>query len=190
MLSDEIKRAAQREAIAKLDAGESEIKAQVIAEIGEPFVELSTAEKELVIRWCSWTEACSVRRNPAKPWVLARWILLHRNDSRGSIVAMLAAVDKLHQLNGLSSPVRTDVVNRALSKVLPQIEPPRSWTKADKASFALLDVQTQEVIENHERRREKELRRCQNELADLKKRHSATAADTNAVQTNVKETVS
>jgi hypothetical protein len=186
MLADQIKLAAQREAVAKLDAGEVAIKAQVVAELGEPFIELNGAERELVTRWASWCEVSSLRRNPAKPATVARWVLLNRNNPH-SVLEMLAAIEKLHALNGLSNPVATPIVGRALESVL-KIEPPRSWHTKDKAAFAMLPVQMREIIANHERRREKELRRGQNELADLRKQQQAAAEPKPAEQH--KETVS
>lgn len=51
----------------------------------------------------------------------------------------------------------------------PTIDPPRSWTKEDKAAFALLPRDTQERLLALDRTRELELRRGQNEAAEAKK---------------------
>ena len=52
---------------------------------------------------------------------------------------------------------------------LPPIEPPRSWTKAEKERFASLPRETQEYLHTREQERDREFRRSQNELADQRK---------------------
>lgn len=49
------------------------------------------------------------------------------------------------------------------------IEPPRSWTKAEKERFATLPRETQEYIAQREQEREREIRRSQNEAAEARK---------------------
>ena len=51
-------------------------------------------------------------------------------------------------------------------QALPPIEPPRSWTKEDKALFTGLPRETQEQIAERERSRESDFLRRQNEAAD------------------------
>ena len=51
-------------------------------------------------------------------------------------------------------------------QALPPIEPPRSWTKEDKALFTGLPRETQERIAERERSRESDFLRRQNEAAD------------------------
>ena len=52
---------------------------------------------------------------------------------------------------------------------LPPIEPPRSWTQAEKERFQSLPRETQEYLHTREQEREREFRRSQNELADQRK---------------------
>jgi hypothetical protein len=52
---------------------------------------------------------------------------------------------------------------------LPPIEPPRSWTQAEKERFQSLPRETQEYLHNREQEREREFRRGQNELAEQRK---------------------
>jgi hypothetical protein len=183
MLADEIRAAARREAIAKLDAGELELKKLVIAEIGEPLVELNHGERELLSRWASWCEAAGVRRCPAKSWVVARWITINKNSSPGSIVAMLDAVERLHFLNSLASPVRGPIVARAMEQIFPEIEPPRSWTRQEKDGFATLDPLTQNAISRRMKECEHEIRRLQNSIADERKRLTNGAEKKSVAQT-------
>ena len=51
----------------------------------------------------------------------------------------------------------------------PPIEPPRSWTKAEKERFASLPRETQEYLHTREQERDREFRRSQNEIAEQRK---------------------
>lgn len=51
----------------------------------------------------------------------------------------------------------------------PPIEPPRSWTKAEKERFATLPRETQDYIHAREQERERDFRRSQNEIAEQRK---------------------
>ena len=52
---------------------------------------------------------------------------------------------------------------------LPTIEPPRSWTKAEKERFQSLPRETQEYLHTREQEREREFRRSQNDVAEERK---------------------
>jgi len=51
----------------------------------------------------------------------------------------------------------------------PPIEPPKSWTKAEKERFASLPRETQEYLHTREQERDREFRRSQNEVAEQRK---------------------
>ena len=51
----------------------------------------------------------------------------------------------------------------------PSIEPPRSWTKEEKAEFATYPREAQEKIARREQERETAIRRSQNEAAEIRK---------------------
>jgi hypothetical protein len=52
---------------------------------------------------------------------------------------------------------------------LPPIDPPRSWTQAEKERFQSLPRETQEYLSHREQERETALRRSQNEIAEQRK---------------------
>jgi hypothetical protein len=56
---------------------------------------------------------------------------------------------------------------------LPSIEPPRSWTKAEKERFQSLPRETQEYLHTREQERDRDFRRSQNEIAEQRKAISA-----------------
>ncbi len=67
---------------------------------------------------------------------------------------------------------------------LPPIEPPRSWTQAEKERFQSLPRETQEYLHTREQEREREFRRSQNEVAEQRK---AIAAEREAAEKARKE---
>ncbi len=52
---------------------------------------------------------------------------------------------------------------------VPLIEPPRSWTQAEKERFQSLPRETQEYLHTREQERDREIRRSQNEAAEVRK---------------------
>lgn len=52
---------------------------------------------------------------------------------------------------------------------LPPIDPPRSWTQAEKERFQSLPRETQEYLHTREQEREREFRRSQNDIAEQRK---------------------
>jgi hypothetical protein len=154
MLADEIK----RQQIAALDAGETAL--QSIAP--SALVELRADDLELLRPWLAWCKEKSVRHAPAKPHVVAAFIIDQGN------VDVLAAIDRLHQKFGLSTPVMTAIVGAAIERVIP-IKLPRSWPKEDCALVATLPAQVRHRIETREQERDAGLRRKHNELAELRK---------------------
>lgn len=61
----------------------------------------------------------------------------------------------------------------AAAEEQPPIDPPRSWTKADKDAFAALPRETQQRIAERETAREAEFRRSQNEAANQARANQA-----------------
>lgn len=58
-------------------------------------------------------------------------------------------------------------------ETLPPIDPPRSWTQAEKERFQSLPRETQEYLHTREQERDREFRRGQNEVAEKLKAISA-----------------
>ena len=138
--------------------------------------------------------AHSVPHLPAKPATLAAFILSQIASGTKSelIRSLVSAIDVLHDRNGFSSPASTSLVRFALNKLRP-VDPPRSWTAKEQAMFVALPEEIQGVISRKEKNRETDLRRRQNELAELKKeakakRQTEDSADTKTV--NLEETTS
>src|SRR5262249_9205591 len=87
--------------------------------------------------------------------------------ARQRVAESLEAIAALHESVAVGNPCATAIVRTVTGGST--IEAPRSWSKDSKMAFAELPVEIQAVIAEREHERERELRRMQNHLADLKK---------------------
>jgi hypothetical protein len=180
-LPEQLEAARQREQIAAWDRREAELRK------GFPARSLSVPVDirdrfGLFEKWCSDK---SVRRLPAKPWVVAAFILdqtANGRDAQGCL-ALLAAIEAVHDVHSLSNPTATALVRSALESII-KSDPPRSWPEEDRASWATLPPDIRAIIARRENDRDRELRRKQNEISELKKRLLSGADE--SPQTNEK----
>ena len=180
MLADELAKAQQREQIAAWDRGEAELRK------GFPARSLSVPV-DIRDRFGLFEKFCSersVRRLPAKPWVVAAFILdqtANGRDAQGCL-ALLAAIAEVHDVHSLSNPTATTVVRSALESII-KSDPPRGFNHEEKTAWALLAPDIRAAITRRESERDKALRQAQNRLAEERKRLSS-GADTKPAQTN------
>jgi hypothetical protein len=168
MLADEVRRIKEAERIRVWDANEAAMLAEVAEAIGPTQVELTDRMRTRLTEWAKFCADRNVRACPAKPQTVAMWVLSHRHLGADAIMDMLAALDVLHDHHNLSLPTKSAIVCRALEQVF-KAEPPRSWDRESKLLFATLPQTIQQIIGKRERDRERELRRAQNLVAELKK---------------------
>jgi hypothetical protein len=149
---------------------------------------LSQEAQQLLIPFVQYCTSHKLRPVPAKICSVAgyiNWAVDNRRPEE-TIFESLAAIDALHTAAGVGSPVAAATALTTIAGV--PIDPPRSWRKDEKEAFALLPVHVQWVIARRELDREKELRRGQNEIAEMKKRLKADAATIKSAETtNEKE---
>jgi hypothetical protein len=164
MLADEIEKARQRQQIAALDSGESAFANFCVA------AELARGDVELLKPWLAWCEEKSVRHAPAKPWVVAAFVLdRHQNGvALQSILDCLTAIERLHDHWRLANPVASLPVQEVLERII-DVPAPRSWTKDERRMFPLIPLPLREAVHRRDRDRELKIRQLQNEVADLKK---------------------
>jgi hypothetical protein len=167
----------------ELDAHESEL-----AACFSPPPPLSDETRERVTPFVAWCGNQKVRALPARPTSVAAFVQwqLDQRVPRQAIVETLQAIENLHFAASVGNPVSAPVVAATLGST---IDPPRSWTKDDKAYFTTLPLHTQEIVARREQQRETDLRRRQNALAEERKRLQA-AADPKPVINEIKETIS
>lgn len=89
----------------------------------------------------------------------------------GAIIfrGMQQEISKAHSSLGLADPTLGGVAAAALNEI-GGISPPRSWPNDRKQRFALLPYDLQVYVAAHEVRREKALRRAQNEAATARQK--------------------
>jgi hypothetical protein len=81
-------------------------------------------------------------------------------------------ISRLHVSAGFADPTLGGVAAQAINE-LARVEPPRSWPADHKQRFKLLPYDLQVHVAAHEARREKALRRAQNEAAGAKQKLTA-----------------
>ena len=98
-----------------------------------------------------------------------------------AILTQVAAIEAMHDSVGMPSPVATTAARFALSQVV-SAAPPRSWTKSEKLLWAALPEEVRAVIQRRDANQEAEMRRVQNEAAELRKTCSAEKATDNTTE--------
>ena len=121
-------------------------------------------------RWCELNAAPFC---PAAPAAIARFA----NDCSALGIERLwpaiQDISKLHTSLGLADPTLGGVAAAAISDVA-AIAPPRSWPDERKRQFKSLPYDIQFFVAAHEARREKALRRAQNEAAAARQKPAAS----------------
>ena len=79
------------------------------------------------------------------------------------------AEPELAQANADPETAPSEEPDEAEPAEVPPIDPPRSWTQAEKERFQSLPRETQEYLHTREQEREREFRRGQNEIAEQRK---------------------
>ena len=186
-LSDQLDLVRKREQAQRLDQGEAEVLAKVADQLPVP-PELDNETREDLQPFVAWTTKANVRYCPAKPFVIAQYIIdTATGTSTLTLLRRLNAISALHDRHGLADPVSTTIVRSVLSDVV-VVEPPRSWRKPEKEMFVTLPVEIRAAVARREREREIETRRLQNSVAELK-RLNQTAADSKPVETTKEGTL-
>jgi hypothetical protein len=185
-LAEQLEAAKQREQIQKWQAGEAKLAAELPIKLPRPA--LSADAVEGLNRFSAFAASRSARKLPARPTTVAAFIL---DQNRlgvpvEQIVSVLNAVQEAHDFHSLASPVACRITRAALELVV-KSEPPRGWTRAEKADWALLPPDIRATISRRMREVELALRRAQNDAAEAKKRHSD--ADTKSAQTEKEVTL-
>jgi hypothetical protein len=134
-------------------------------------------------RWCGLN---GLRNIPANPRVVAAWIRSEKGTDPNKIIETLSAIERLHDFHSLPNPIATSTVRNELGRVM-NIQPPRSWRKSEQLVFMSLPVEIRAAIERREHQRETELRRLQNEVAELKKRQAQSATTTEETENATQE---
>jgi hypothetical protein len=121
-------------------------------------------------RWCELNGSSFC---PATPTVVARFV----KDCAALGIARLwpavQEISRLHASLGLADPTLGGPAAAAINEVA-NIPPPRSWPDDRKQRFMSLPYDLQLYVAAHEARRERALRRAQNEAASARQKLAAS----------------
>lgn len=177
-LADTVELAKRREQIEAWNQGEEALALQVLTNSPlPPPPEIDEETRQSLQPFVQWTTKTNSRYCPAKPLTVAAYVLEQSatGASTEKLLQSLDAIGRLHDRHNLANPCATWAARAALESVT-GFAPPRSWKAEEKEAFLTLPAEIKAVVSRREQQREKELRRLQNELAQLKR--STVAADT------------
>jgi hypothetical protein len=175
-VTESLTAALQRAKIQAWDEAEQRLAAELKLDVSAPV--LSTDLLERWDRFAIWTASRGVRKCPARPATCAAYCLAQHEmgATAQAILAMLAAIEAIHDHHNLPNPVRTAIARAALGMIV-KVDPPKSWPAADRVLFAQLDPAIRQIIADRERDRDRALRRLQNEAAESRKAATNGAAN-------------
>jgi hypothetical protein len=123
-------------------------------------------------KWCAEN---GVRHCPARPTTCAMFLLSGALEHEQMLDA-LSAISKLHTQFNLACPTTTPPVRAVLEMTLNEA-PPRSWKKDEQELWVFLPADIRFAISRRQRDFDKEIRRCQNETAELRKKYAVEKQD-------------
>jgi hypothetical protein len=109
-------------------------------------------------KFCAANGLCALPALPGHLAEFAAWAL--KEVPLETVLAAVLNVGRAHVSVGLADPCTEQVW-----AAFPKVDPPRSWPKAHKASFARLPYDLQMYLSVHEAQRDKEVRRSHEEAA-------------------------
>lgn len=117
-------------------------------------------------RWCELNCAAFL---PASPAEVAKFVADCAALGIERLWPAVQDISRAHAALGLADPTLGGPVAAAVSEVA-GIDPPRSWPSDRKQQFEALPYDLQVYVADHEARREKTVRRAQNEAAIAKRK--------------------
>jgi hypothetical protein len=123
---------------------------------------------ETFMQWCNDRQ---VRHLPARPSTVSMF-LYERGVPHETALDALRVIGRMHDKFQMPSPVACASVRAVLE--LSMDEPaPRSWKRDEQEQWAYLPAEIRFAISRRQRDVDKQIRRCQNETADLRKKVNA-----------------
>jgi hypothetical protein len=120
-------------------------------------------------RWCELNGAPFC---PAAPRDVAKFVADCAPLGVGRLWPAIQDISRAHVSLGLADPTLGGVAANAISDIA-GIDPPRSWPNDRKQRFKSLPYDLQIYVADHEAKREKVLRRAQNEAAIARRKLAA-----------------
>ncbi|WP_439402999.1 hypothetical protein ACNJYA_12575 [Bradyrhizobium sp. DASA03068] len=137
----------------------------------------------IFVRWC---ELNRVSACPATPASVARFVTDCASLGMSRLWPAVQDISRMHVALGLADPTLGGPAASAMSAIA-AIPPPRSWPGPFKQRFAVLPYDIQVHLAAHETRRERALRRAQNDAASARQKLAACEAEAKDGKTNGNE---
>jgi hypothetical protein len=112
----------------------------------------------------NWCELHGIAGCPTAPAAVAKFVTDCASLGMERLWPAVQEISIAHASFGLADPTLGGVVAAAINDVA-GIDPPRAWPNHGKQRFKSLPYDLQVYVAAHEARREKEIRRAQNEAA-------------------------
>jgi hypothetical protein len=132
-------------------------------------------------RWCELNGAAFC---PAAPATVARFVVDCGSLGIARLWPAVQDISRTHVALGLADPTLGDAVAAAVGDVA-GLTPPRSWPEDFKQRFKSLPHDVQVFIADHEARREKALRRAQNDAAALRGKLTGLQSSQSGIETGI-----
>jgi hypothetical protein len=129
-------------------------------------------------RWCELNGASFC---PAAPAIVARFVKDCAALGIGRLWPAIQDISKLHASLGLADPTLGGAAAAAISEVA-GIALPRSWPDGCKLQFKSLPYDMQVFVTEHEAKRERSLRRAQNDAAAARRKLSEALAPSHPIE--------
>jgi hypothetical protein len=114
--------------------------------------------------FANWCELNGIASCPAAPAVVAKFVSDCASLGIEQLWPAVQEISAAHASFGLADPTLGGVAAAAINDVA-GIDPPRAWPNDRKQRFKSLPYDLQVYVAAHEARREKEIRRAQNDAA-------------------------
>jgi len=167
---------------AEIAAAHAKNEAVVATSIAAPRLELDRTRLQNFADFC---KQYGIRALPAAPATVAAFAKAEytRGTSADAILHTLQDIEAVHSNANLANPIATAAVRSVLSEIL-KLDPPRSWSRADRLVYATLPIEAQAIIERRAKEDSKAVRKAQADAAALK--HQLEALQTKDIS-NAKE---
>ena len=133
---------------------------------------LAQARMRAAPMFAKWCELNGLSPCPAAPAHVARFVVDCAPLGIERLWSAVQDISRLHVSIGLADPTLGGSAAASISD-LAGIDPPRSWPDDRKEHFKSLPYDLQVYVAAHETRREKALRRAQNEAASARQKLAA-----------------
>ncbi|KRR27953.1 hypothetical protein CQ14_09005 [Bradyrhizobium lablabi] len=122
--------------------------------------------------FAKWCELHGLSPCPAAPAQVARFVVDCAPLGIERLWLAVQEISRMHVSVGLADPTLGGAAAAAISD-LAKIDPPRCWPADQKQRFKSLPYDLQVYVSAHEARRERVLRRAQNEAASARRKLAA-----------------